>query len=72
MKSLMLIVGIVSYIACVLSLLSALLHWWGYSHLRDGSSGHYRRLHRRGILFLATGIGLAAIGTVCLIFRINM
>lgn len=69
MKKLLLIIGIVSLIACVLSLLLAALSLHGYYHVLDGSSELYVRLHRRMILFFIIGLVLAVIGIVCLIIR---
>ena len=69
MKKLLLIIGIVIIVACVLSLLYALLNLYGYYHVLDGSGELYGRLHRRMIVFLITGILLAAIGAVCFVIR---
>ncbi|MBP3633905.1 MAG: hypothetical protein J6J43_04960 [Oscillospiraceae bacterium] len=69
MKKLFLIVGIVSIIACVLSLLFAALSLFGYYHVLDGSPEMFARLHRRMILFFVIGLVLAAIGVACLILR---
>ena len=67
MKQLLLIVGIVSIIACVVFFLFAALNLFGYYHVLDGSAGLYSRLHQRMILFSVMGIVLAVVGTVCLI-----
>ena len=67
MKEILLIVGIVSIILCVLSLLFAGLNWFGYYNLLDGTSEQYTRLRSRKIIFLIIGIVLAVIGIVCLI-----
>lgn len=67
MKELLLIVGIISIIACVLSLLYAALNRHGYYHLLDGEGDMYTRLHRRMIVFFVVGIVLAVIGVVCII-----
>lgn len=72
MKKLLLIVGIISIIVCILSLLFAALSWFGYYHLLDGSAELYTRLHRRMIVFSVIGIVLAVIGTICLIIRFKM
>ena len=69
MKKLLLIVGVVSLIACVLALLLAALSWFGYYHLLDGSAEQYISLHRRMIAGFISGIVFAVIGIVCLILR---
>lgn len=72
MKKPLLIVGVVIIIACVLSLLLALLNMHAYYNLRDGSAGHYNRLHQRAIIYFIVGIVLAAIGTACIIFWLKL
>ncbi len=69
MKKLLLIIGIVSLIACVLSLLFAAFNLYGYYHVLDGSPDLFVRLHRRMILFFVIGIVLAVVGSVCFIIR---
>ncbi len=69
MRKLLLIIGIVSLVACVLFLLLAALSLFGYYHILDGSPDLYVRLHRRMIVFFIIGIILAVIGVVCLIIR---
>ncbi len=69
MKKLLLIIGVVSLIACVLSLLFAALNLFGYYHVLDGSPELFIRLHRRMILFFVIGVVLAVIGIVCFIVR---
>lgn len=69
MKEILLIVGIVSIILCVLSLLFAGLNWFGYYNLLDGTSEQYARLRRRKIIFMIIGIVLAVIGIASLIVR---
>ena len=69
MKKLLLIVGIMSMIVCVLSLLFAALSLFGYYHVLDGTAELYIRLHQRMIIFFVIGIVLAVIGIVCLIIR---
>lgn len=68
MEILLLIIGIISMIAGVLSLLFAILSRHGYYNLLDGEGDIYTRLRRRMIVFLVVGIILAVIGTVCIIF----
>lgn len=60
MKKLLLIVGIVSAIACLFSLIFSGLVWNSYRHLVDGEPEHYRHLHRQAITFFVIGIILAA------------
>ena len=69
MKRLLLIIGIISLTACVLSLLFSGLSWFGYYHVLDGSADLYISLHQRMIIFFVIGIVLAAIGTASLIIR---
>lgn len=63
----LLIIGIISIIACVLSLLYAALNRYGYYHLHDGEGDMYTRLHRRMIVSFVVGIVLAVIGVACII-----
>ena len=69
MKRLLLIVGIISLIACALALLFSAFNWFGYYHVLDGTAELYIRLHQRMIVFFVIGIVLAVIGTVSLIIR---
>ena len=69
MKKLLMIIGIVLIVACVLSLLFALLNLFGYRHVLDGSAELYGSLHRRMLVFLIVGIVLAVIGAVCFVLR---
>ena len=69
MKKLLLILGVVCIIAGVLSLLLAVLNWYGYYHVLDGSAELYSRLNMRKILFLILGICLVVGGAVCLLVR---
>ncbi len=69
MKKLLLVVGIVSIIACILFLLFAVLSLLGYYNVLDGSAELYNRLHQRMTTSFAVGIVLAVIGTVCFIIR---
>lgn len=67
MEQLLFIFGIISIIACVLSLLFALLNRHGYYNLHDGEGDIYARLRRRMIISFITGIILAVTGTACII-----
>ena len=69
MKRLLLIVGIISLIVCVLSLLFSALNWFGYYHELDGASELYIRLHQRMIRFFVIGIAFVVIGIASLIIR---
>ena len=69
MKILWLILGIVSFFACVVSLFFAALNMFGYYNVIDGSAGLYSILHQRMIVFAVIGIVLAIIGAVCLFIR---
>jgi len=72
MRKVLLIVGIIAFVLCVLTLLYAALNWFGYNHTMDGSAALYDRLHRRMIIHLIAGIVLAVAGTVCMIVRIRL
>ncbi len=67
MGTMLLCAGIALAIAGALSLSYALLNWFAYRHVLDGSAGLYGRLHRRMIIFLVAGFVLAAAGAACLI-----
>lgn len=69
MKKLLLIVGIMSMVACVLSLLLAVMFWIGYYQVLDGSSELYIRLYQRRMICLKSGIIFLIIGTVCMLIR---
>ena len=69
MKTLWLILGIVSLLACVVCLFFAALNMFGYYNVIDGSAGLYSRLHQRMIVFAVIGVVLAIIGVVCMIIR---
>ena len=72
MKKLLLITGMILIIACILSLLFALLNYFGYYHVLDGSASLYAKLHRRMILFLVLGIVLGIAGAVCIVTRTKL
>ena len=63
----LLVVGIVSIIACVLSFLYAELNRNGYYNLLDGEGDMYIRMRQRMIIFAVIGIILAVIGIACII-----
>ncbi len=69
MKKLLLIVGIISLIACALSLLFSAFSWYGYYHVLDGSAELYVRLHQRMLISFIVGIVLVVIGIASLIIR---
>ena len=69
MKKILLIVGIMSIIACVLSLLLAVVFWFGYYQVLDGSVDLYIRLYQRRIICCGSGITFLVIGIVCMIVR---
>ena len=69
MKKLLLVAGIVSVIACVLSLLIAALGWFGYYNVLDGSADMYVSLHRRMIVGLILAVVFAAMAAVCFLLR---
>ena len=72
MKQTLLIIGILSIIACVLFLLFAVLNMYGYYNLFDGTAAHYRRLHQRMVISFVIGIALAVICAACFIIRSKM
>lgn len=67
MKGVPLIVGIISLIACALSLLFSAFNWFAYRHVLDGTAALFNRLRRRVIIFFVIGIVLALIGVVSFI-----
>ena len=69
MKKLLLVVGILSVIACILLLIFAVLSLLGYYNVLDGSAELYNKLHQRMTISFAAGIVLAVIGAVCFIIR---
>ena len=69
MKKLLLIIGIVTIVACVLFVLFALLNMHAYYNLFDGTAEHYNWLHKRMIISFVIGIILAVTGAVCFIIR---
>lgn len=72
MKKLLLVVGIVCLAACVLFLLAAALHLFGYYSVRDGSPELYDRMHQRMIVCSVIGVVSAAAGAVCMIVRARL
>lgn len=72
MKKLLLIFGVIIIIACVLSLLFALLNMQAYYNLRDGTPEHYNRLHQKMIVYFIATIVLAVIGILCIIFYLKL
>lgn len=69
MEKSLLIVGIISIIACVLSLLYAALNRFGYYNILDADGDKYTRLHRRMTVSFTLGIALAIVGIACLFIR---
>ena len=72
MKKLLLIVGIISFIVCGLSLLLSAFQCFGYYHVLHGTPALYIRLHQRMITFFVIGIVLAVIGIASLIIRTKL
>ena len=72
MKKTLLIIGIIIIVACVISLILALLFRFGYYNVLDGSPSLYDRLHRRMIMALITAGIFAVIAVVCFIARAKM
>ncbi len=71
MRKLLLVIGIISFIACALSLGIAAFNWLGYNNLMDGSPELYSRLHSRMIFYFAVGAVLALVGIVCVVIRLK-
>jgi cytosine/uracil/thiamine/allantoin permease len=69
MKKLLLVVGIITIVACILFVIFALLNMHAYYNLFDGTAGHYSRLHQRMIISFAVGIVFAVIAAACFIIR---
>ena len=69
MKKLFLILGVLSFVACVLSLSFGLLNLHSYYTLMDGSAEHYKHLHDRAIVSFVVGALFAGAGTLCMILR---
>ena len=67
MEEFLLIVGIISLLACALSSLISALSWFGYYHVMDGSADLYNRLHQRMIICFVIGIVLAVAGIICMV-----
>ena len=69
MEKALLIIGVTSISAGILSLLYAALNRYGLYHVLDGSPDLYISLERRMKISLLSGIVLAVIGTMCVIVR---
>jgi len=69
MKTLLLVISILSIVACIAFLLFAALNLFGYYHALDGTAELYRRLQNRAIICGVVGLAFAAIGCVCLVVR---
>ena len=69
MRKILLIAGIIVFVACAIAILAAIFFNYMYMHVLDGSTELYARLHSRAIISLVVGIVLAVIGIVCFIVR---
>ena len=69
MKKLLLIAGIMSMIAGVLSFLFAAFNLFSYHHVMDGTAELFMRLQQRMHVSFAVGIIFAVIGILCLILH---
>ena len=69
MRKILLIAGVIVFVACAIAILAAIFFNYMYMHVLDGSTELYARLHGRAIIALVTGIVLAVIGIVCFIVR---
>lgn len=72
MKKLLLIIGIVLFIACGVFLLLAALKLSGYNNVMDGSAELYQKLQSRATRNLIIGIVFAVIGVLCMIVRVKI
>lgn len=69
MRKILLIAGIIVFVACAIAFLAAIFFNYSYMHVLDGSTELYARLHSRAVISLVIGIVLAVIGIVCFIIR---
>lgn len=69
MRKILLIAGIILFVACAIAFLAAIFFNYAYMHVLDGSTELYARLHSRAVIALVVGIVLAAVGIVCFIVR---
>ena len=69
MRKVLLIAGIIVFVACAIAFIAAIFFNYMYMHVLDGSTELYARLHSRAIISLIVGIVLAVIGTVLFIVR---
>lgn len=69
MEKTLLVVGIISIIACVLSLLYAALNRFGYYNILDAEADKYKKLHQGMIASFALGVAFAVVGIACLFIR---
>ena len=67
MKSFLLIVGILTIVISVFMLLYAAISFYSYKNLYDAAPEHYRRLHRKSVIFFVTGTVLALTGVTSII-----
>lgn len=72
MRTILLIVGIVSIVIGVMSLLFSMLSRHGYCHLLDGDGDKYIRLRRRMKLFFVIGIITAVVGIACILISFGI
>ena len=69
MRKVLLIAGIIVFVACAIAFLAAIFFNYAYMHVLDGSTELYARLHSRAVIALVVGIALAVVGIVCFIVR---
>lgn len=72
MKKVLLIVGVIVIIACIISLLYAMLNFSAFKSLRDGTAEHYERLHRNAVMFAVIGIILFLIGAAFIVISFKV
>ena len=69
MKKLLLVLGILTLIACAVFLLLAVLKLSAYHNLVDATPEHYESLRHSSIVHFIVAFVLAAVGAACLIIR---
>lgn len=71
-EQMLLIIGIISIIAGVLSFLYGMLNRHGYYHMLDGDGDKYTVMYRRMIIFTVISVILAVVGAICIAVFLKM
>ena len=69
MKKLLLMVGIISFIVCILSFMLCALNAIGYYNMMDGTMELYSSLFQKMIVSFIVGVAFALIGSLCMFLR---